>query len=92
MTSQGVKNKKVQHETKSSDCTVLYLIVESVSFVLHRDLTPINPKKTIEIINSRALSFLYIALVRGQYIDNGLEFIMFSKPPQLLNKSVIGQL
>ena len=51
-----------------------YLIVESVSFVLHRDLSPINPKKTIEIINSRALS--YIALVRGQYIDNALEFII----------------
>ena len=26
-----------------------------VSFVLDRDLSPINPKKTIEIINSRAL-------------------------------------
>ena len=27
--------------------TLFYLIVESVSFVLHRDLSPINPKKTI---------------------------------------------
>ena len=30
-----------------------YLIVESVSFVLLRDVYPINPKRTIEIINSR---------------------------------------
>ena len=30
-----------------------YLIVESVSFVLLRDENPINPKRTIEIINSR---------------------------------------
>ena len=33
-----------------------YLIVESVSFVLLRDVSPINPKKTIEIINSRDVS------------------------------------
>ena len=31
--------------------------------------------KTIEIINSRPLS-INIALVRGQYIDNALEFII----------------
>ena len=30
-----------------------YLIVESVSFVLLRDVYAINPKRTIEIINSR---------------------------------------
>ena len=30
-----------------------YLIVESVSFVLLRDVYPINPKRTVEIINSR---------------------------------------
>ena len=30
-----------------------YLIVESVSFVLLRDVYRINPKRTIEIINSR---------------------------------------
>ena len=30
-----------------------YLIVESVSFVLLRDVSHINPKKTIEIINLR---------------------------------------
>ena len=33
-----------------------YIIVESVSFVLMRDISPINPKKTIEIINSRDVS------------------------------------
>ena len=30
-----------------------YLIVESVSFVLLRDVCPINPKRTIKIINLR---------------------------------------
>ena len=30
-----------------------YLIVELVSFVLLWDVYPINPKRTIEIINSR---------------------------------------
>ena len=39
---------------------LIYLIVESVSFVLDRDLSPINPKKTI---------------VRGHYIDNDLEHL-----------------
>ena len=43
---------------------ICYLIVESVSFVLH--LTPINPKKTIEIINSRALS-IYCPRTRAIY-------------------------
>ena len=33
-----------------------YLIVESVSFVVSGDVSPINPKKTIEIINSRNVS------------------------------------
>ena len=33
-----------------------YLIVESVSFVLLQDVSPIHPKKTIEIINSRDVS------------------------------------
>ena len=32
------------------------LIVESVSFVLLRDVSAINPSKTIEIINSRDVS------------------------------------
>ena len=34
-------------------CISFYLIVESVSFVLLRDVYPINPKRTIEIISSR---------------------------------------
>ena len=41
-----------------------YLIVESVSFVLLRDVYPINSKRTIEIMNSRV------------YTDTSLEFII----------------
>ena len=32
-------------------------MVESVSFVFHRDLSPINHKKAIEIINSPEFEF-----------------------------------
>ena len=45
-------------------CKDAYLIVESVSFVLLRDVYPINPKRTIEIINSM------------MYTDTSLEFII----------------
>ena len=34
----------------------IYLIVESISFVLLWDVSLINPKKKIEIINSRDVS------------------------------------
>ena len=44
----------------SSLCTnYTYSIVESVSFVLLRDVYPINPKRIIEIINSRDV-YIYI--------------------------------
>ena len=40
-----------------------YLIVESVSFVLLRDVSLVNPSKTIEIINLRMYKYGIAALV-----------------------------
>ena len=34
-------------------CICNYLIVESITFVLLRDVSPVNPKKMFEMIDSR---------------------------------------
>ena len=49
----------------------------SVSFVLLRDVFPINPKKTIEIINS--LECIFIKPSYESFIHLNLSFQLFSK-------------
>ena len=59
-----------------------YLIVESVSFVLLRDVPPINPSETNEIINSG----MYLGLI--MYILSTLEFSTHNLNFHLLTTSV----
>ena len=42
---------------------ISYIIVESVSFVLSRDVYPINPYKTIEIINSKMYTYTSLEFI-----------------------------